>query len=519
MLHSMSDNRFNEWKKPDIEEGKLTQWNWMVQGKDGLSLGNKTDIGAFTYINAKNGVEIGDNVQIGSHCSIYSKSTIDGKKGPVKIGKNALIGSHSTIMPGVTIGNNAVIGAHSFVNNNVPSNSIVVGVPAKELRKKTAEEKKDASIPLFKVQSDSSDIESIASVIRRKNYWTNGPEVNEFEKMLENFFGAKHVLVFNSGTSALHALFLAHDLKGCEVIVPSFSFISTVNPLLLCDAKPIFAESESDTFGLDIDDVKKKITPETKAVVALHYAGYPSKNIHDLRKLCDEKGILLIEDAAEAMGAKSGENMVGTTGDSAIVSFCQNKIITTGEGGAIITNSKEVYEKAKLIRSHGRLENEKDYFSSIDDNDYLLPGYNYRMPSMNAALGISQLSRIDDIIRQRREKADFYRAELGKISSIKLPQKLDKNFEVYQMFSFMVDDVSSRDALKECLKEKGIMTKVYFEPIHLKTAYKNLGWNDGDLPKTEEISKRIITIPFYPDISEAEMTFIVENIRGFFENE
>lgn len=128
--------RFNDWKFPDIEEGKLTKWNWMVQGKDGLKLGNKTDIGAFTYINAKNGVEIGDFVEIGSHCSIYSESTIDGKKGKVTIGKNVKIGSHSTVMPGISIGENSLIGAHSFVNKDLPANIIAYGVPAKIMKYK-----------------------------------------------------------------------------------------------------------------------------------------------------------------------------------------------------------------------------------------------------------------------------------------------------------------------------------------------------------------------------------------------
>jgi len=372
-------------------------------------------------------------------------------------------------------------------------------------------------IPLFKTYWDETDIESVTNVIKRGSYWATGPEIKEFEEKIAEYVGTKYAVTFNSGTSALHALLLAYDLKqGDEVIVPSFTFIATANAPLFVGAKPVFAEIEDRTYGLDPEDVKKRITPKTKAIIPIHYGGCPCL-IKELKEIAEDHNLLLIEDAAESLGAKINDNKVGTFGDSAMFSFCQNKVISTGEGGAITTDSKEIYEKLKLIRSHGRLETQ-DYFSSTEYMDYVTLGYNFRMPTMNAALGLSQLKKIDKVIKMRRDKAEYMTKKLSRIKEITLPTAPPDYFHVYQMYTIRIDGTRQiRDRLIQYLGDKGISTKVYFEPVHLSYFYKNkFGFKGGDLPVTERIADQVLTFHTHPLLKNEEIDYISEEIDKFF---
>jgi len=322
-------------------------------------------------------------------------------------------------------------------------------------------------------------------------------------------------VAFNSGTSALHAILLAYGIeKGDEVVVPSFTFISTANAPLFVGAKPVFAEIEDETYCLDPEDVKEKITKKTRVIMPIHYGGSPCKNIKELKEIAEDGNMLLIEDAAESLGAKIGNKMVGSFGDAAMFSFCQNKVITTGEGGAILTDSKEVYEKLKLICSHGRLET-ANYFTSSGQIDYTTLGYNFRMPTMIAALGLSQLKKTDKIAEMRRKNADYYTSQLSGIDEIKPPIPPDNFYHIYQMYTIQVEN-GMRDKLKEYLGSKGISTKIYFDPVHLTKFYrKKFGFKGGDLPVTEEISKKVLTLPMYPMLKKEEIEYVVSSIKDF----
>lgn len=370
-------------------------------------------------------------------------------------------------------------------------------------------------IPLFKIYWDEDDVESVSEVIKRGNYWTTGPEVEQLEKKIAGYVGAKYALSFNSGTSALHADLLAHDMKGGEVIVPSFTFISTANAVVLSGAKPIFAEVEDNSYGLDPEDVKEKITSKTRAIIPVHYGGAPCKEIKALQEIADDRNLFLVEDAAESLGSKIGNKMVGTFGQSAIFSFCQNKIVTAGEGGIVVTDSKLVYEKLKLIRSHGRLENKENYFSTTSELDYIQIGYNYRMSSVTAALVLSQFGKINKIIKMRREKAGYYDSKLSKIKNIKIPSSLKNHFHVYQMYTIQLKNKINRIKLQQTLTKAGVMTKIYFSPIHLTTFYREkFNYKKGDLPKTEEISEKVLTLPLYPTLTIEEMDYIIGKIKN-----
>lgn len=372
-------------------------------------------------------------------------------------------------------------------------------------------------IPLFKIYWDKEDIGAVSQVIKSGMNWATGPNVEKFEKEIAKYLGVKYALTINSGTSALHALMLAYEIgPGDEVIVPSFTFIATANAPLFVGAKPVFAEIENETYGLDPGDVERKITKITKAIIPIHYGGCPCQ-IEELKRIAKRYNLILIEDAAESLGAEINNRKVGTFGDSTILSFCQNKVITTGEGGAVLTNSKEIYEKLKLIRSHGRLETE-NYFSSNKDMDYISLGYNFRMANILATLGSSQFKKIKRIIKMRRKNSEYLSKKLSGIKDIITPKPPKNYFCVYQMYTIQVKEGQrKRDALNNYLKGKGIMTKIFFNPIHLTKFYKKIfGYKRGNLPITEKISNQVLTLPMYPGLTKREMDYIIKNIINFF---
>jgi len=364
---------------------------------------------------------------------------------------------------------------------------------------------KDYKIPLFKIYWDKEDIAAVTETIRSGRDWAIGPNIEKFEIALAKYVGVKYALAFNSGTSALHSLMIGFGIgPGDEVIVPAFTFVATANAPLFVGARPIFADIEEETFGLDPKDVKKKITKKTKAIMPVHFGGCPCK-INELKRLADKYSLILIEDAAESLGAKVRNKKVGTFADAAMFSFCAPKVITTGEGGAAITNSKLLYEKLKLIRSHGMAK-----------MHYITLGYNFRMSNIIAALGLSQLNKINKLIEIRRENAVYFTKKLSEIKGIILPTILKDYFHIYQMYTIRVKGGKKlRDSLKDYLNKKGIMAKVYFEPIHLTVFYKALGYN-LKLPVTENISREVLTLPIYPAMKRKEIDYVANNIKSFF---
>jgi len=374
----------------------------------------------------------------------------------------------------------------------------------------------DWKIPLFKIYWDEEDVRMVKEAIERGMHWAIGPNVEKFEGMLADYVGTRHALAFNSGTSALHAILLAYDIgQGDDVIVPSLTFIATANAPLFVGAKPVFADIEDRTYGLNPADVERRITPKTKAVMPIHYGGCPCL-IEELREIARKHNLLLIEDAAESLGATVGGKKVGSFGNAAILSFCSNKVITTGEGGAVVTNDGEIYEKLKLLRSHGRLEN-SNYFSSTEYMDYVTLGYNFRMSDITAALGIAQLKKIDMAVELRRKNTEMLSLKLSQIAEIEVPRPPDNFFHVYQMYTIRVKGGRERrDALSAYLAKQGIMTKVYFHPVHQTHFYKNKLGYKCDLPITESLSRQVLTLPMYPTLTEHEIDFIADQVATFF---
>ena len=372
-------------------------------------------------------------------------------------------------------------------------------------------------LPLYKIYTDEEDVNLITKIIRRGSQWAIGPEIEEFENCIKDYVGVDYCVALNSGTSALHSLFIAYGIKqNDEIIVPSFSFISTANAVRFVKAKPVFSDIEEETFGLDPNKLDEKITNKTKAVVPMDYGGLSCK-ISDIKKITSENNLLLIEDAAESLGSLVNGKKSGSLADSAIFSFCGNKVLTTGEGGAVITNSKQISEKVKMIRSHGRTE-VLNYFEDSSDAQYVDLGYNWRMSSITAALGISQIKKLDKIIKMRQENAQYISSRIQKYKRLQTPNSPQGFEHVYQMYSIILSDKKTRDDLHTHLDKKRIFSKVYFTPIHLSNYYKEtMDTQEGLLPVTEKISNQILTLPLYPNMTAEEKNYLVESLSEFFE--
>lgn len=378
---------------------------------------------------------------------------------------------------------------------------------------------KNWKIPLYKIYTDEEDFTQITKIIKRGNNWAIGPEIEEFENAIKNYVGVDYCLTLNSGTSALHATFLAYGFgPKDEVIVPSFSFISTANSVSFVGSTPIFGDIEENTFGLDPTILSQLISQKTKAIVPMDYGGISCK-INEIKEVAQNNNLLLIEDSAEALGASVNGKKVGSTADSSIFSFCGNKVLTTGEGGAIVTNDKTIYEKIKLIRSHGRMDNIR-YFENTEQSKYLELGYNWRMSSITAALGISQISKLDKIIKMRQDNAKYISKSLSKFPEIITPSSNEGSEHIYQMYTIRLSSNEIRDKLHNFLTGKSIFSKIYFSPIHLTDFYRNkFGMKENSLPFTEMISEQILTLPLYPNMTSEEKTYLTESVSEFFESQ
>lgn len=361
-------------------------------------------------------------------------------------------------------------------------------------------------IPLFEIPWDETDISNAVESLSRGSYWAKGPFVDEFEAGLESYFGVDHAVSTNSGTTALVAALKACDIgPGDEVIVPSFTFIATANVVKLVGAEPVFTDIELDTFGLDPQSVAAKITDDTAAILPVHVYGTPCR-IHDLRTIADENDLWLIEDTAEAFGATADGELAGTVGDIAALSFCQNKILPTGEGGAVISDDSPLAKAASQFCNHGRVEG--DYFESVDSGTYETVGSNYRMSDLVAAVGVAQLSKVDDLINSRQEIATQYHERFSTTDEVDTHQPIKGNDHVYQLYSVLFENEATRERVTKALIDADISCKVYWDPpVHKSEAYVSAEGNR--LPQTQYVSNRVLSLPMYPSLSLGDVNRVV----------
>jgi len=344
-------------------------------------------------------------------------------------------------------------------------------------------------IPIARPDVGPREEELVLEVLRSGNL-SLGPMGPRFERAFADWVGVRHAAAVSSGTAGLHLLaHLAGAGPGDEVITSPFSFVASANCALYTGADVVFADIDPATFNLDPAAVEAAITPRTKAIVAVHIFGLPCR-IEEIRAIADRHGIAVIEDAAEALGARRQGRMVGTTGSPAVFAFYPNKQMTTGEGGIVTTDDDEVHAAILSLRNQGR----------ADAGQWLAHdrlGWNYRMDDLSAAVGLAQVERLDGILARRAEVADRYTALLARVDGVELPVEVPGDTRSWFVYTVLLDPAVDRDAVIGLLAERGIASKPYLPAIHLQPLYRDLGHRPGELPACEAVSARCLALPFF----------------------
>jgi perosamine synthetase len=332
-----------------------------------------------------------------------------------------------------------------------------------------------------------------------------GKRVAQLEERFAKFCSTEEAIAVNSGTAGIHAGLYALGIRaGDEVITVPFTFVATANPILMQNGKVVFADIKPDTFNIDPESVKEKITNKTKAIIPVDLYGqiYDAKAI---REIAHDHGIKILEDACQSVNASLDGEMAGSLGDIASFSFYATKNLITGEGGMITTNNKEYAELCRRFRHHGQSQETRYEYYDL--------GYNYRMMDLQAAIALVQLDRIEALTQKRIENADFLSQHLSKLEGIVTPYVKSGARHVFHQYTIKVEEGFrlTRDELKEKLNEKGIGSGVYYpKPLHLHKFYMEMGYQEGDFPVSEEMSRKVLSLPVHPDLTQADLQSIVD---------
>ena len=363
-----------------------------------------------------------------------------------------------------------------------------------------------------RIPLSSPDIgeKEIAAAIRvlKSGRLSLGHELELFEQEMARYIGTRYAVAVSSGTAGLHCVVRALGLKdGDEVITSPFSFIASANCVLFEKAKPVFVDIDPATLCFDAQKIEEKITPRTKAILAVHILGIPCQ-MDRIQQIAKKHNLFVIEDACEAIGAAWGEKKVGSIGNAGVFAFYPNKQMTTGEGGVITTNDAELARICKSLRNQGRSQEDGYLFERL--------GYNYRLTDFQAAIGRVQLVRIDEMLEKRRRVADWYFEALSGAEDVILPPRSKNGVESWFIFLIRLSETyssSDRNTLRQLLRQDGIETGAYFSPIHLQPFYQSqFGCKEGDFPVTEHVAARTIALPFYNSLKREDVQLICERI-------
>lgn len=369
-------------------------------------------------------------------------------------------------------------------------------------------------VPLSDIDLGEEEIENVVKVLKSK-WLSMGAVTEEFEQRFSEYLGVKHALATSSGTAALHIAMRALDIgEGDEIIVPSLTFVATVNAVLYVGAKPVFADITSlDELNISPVDIERKITPKTKAIIVVHYGGYPA-DMDAIEKIAKGRGLFLVEDAAHAPGAELDGKRLGTIGDIGCFSFFANKNLVTGEGGMAVTNDSTIADKVKKLRTHGMTSLSLDRFKGhAYTYDVVELGYNYRPSEMTSALGLVQLQKLDGNNKKREEIVKQYREQPSEIEGIRIPFTNHRGKSSYHLFPILLSEGISRSKFMTELRQIGIQTSIHYPAIHLFSYHqKRLQLQKGMLPITEEVSQREVTLPLYPLMEVKDVEFVVDSV-------
>lgn len=374
------------------------------------------------------------------------------------------------------------------------------------------------NIPLAKPSFTTKEEKTTIDVLR-SGWITQGPKVIEFEDKFAKFTHSKYAIAVSNCTSALHLALLAGDIKaGDEVIVPSYTFIASVNVILHCGATPVFVDVDQDTSNIDCEDVKRKLTKKTKAIIAVDQVGLPC-DIDAIKKIAQKFNLFFIEDAACALGSRYKNKPIGGLADITCFSFHPRKVISTGEGGMLTTNSKKYANLARVLRSHGASVSDfsRHTAKKISFEAYKTLGYNYRLTDIQAAIGIEQLKQLPKFIKKRRNLAKRYNRELAVIPFIKTPLVPKYAYYNYQSYIIKVLDNSSlsQKEIMQKLLDSGVATRRGAMASHLEPFYKK-HYKNCSLPTTEKLTKSTITLPLFYDMNIKQQDFVINLLKQIF---
>ena len=362
-------------------------------------------------------------------------------------------------------------------------------------------------IPINKPQIDDEERQEILKVLDEgiltsaSNF--GGKRVQDFERLLADFLHVKHAIAVNSGTAALHASILAAGIKESdEILIPSFTFVATANSVACTGSKPVFVDIENDTYTMDPLDLENKITKKTRAIIPVHLYGHPAK-MDEIKEIANKHSIIVIEDACQSLGSTYDGKQTGTLGQMGCFSMYASKVLTSGEGGAITTDSDEFAEKLRMIRNHGM----------VNGYDTRIIGFNMRLPEISAAIAKTQMKKIQSMLDKRASNA----RKLGQLLSNKIK---DKNIVLphenqrtkYNWYLYTVALNDSRDKVKKFLNDSGIGATIYYDPPVHQTPFYSKFYN-GELEITEWASKSVLSLPVHPSITEKDLDFMANKVE------
>lgn len=364
-------------------------------------------------------------------------------------------------------------------------------------------------IPLVKPEFDCQKLNHAFKEIAASGILTRGKFLAQFENDLKKYLKVKFAFAVSSCTAALHLALLTTGVRpGDEVLTSDFSFPATGNTIVQAGAKPVFVDIDIDNYCINIDDLKKKITKKSRAISVVHPFGYPA-NMSEIAKIARQYHLIVIEDAACALGSKHKNKFCGTWGDVGCFSFHPRKNITTGEGGALVTSNPKIAQKIEVLRNHGGQKNKDGAW------DFIEIGFNYRLSELSAALGVEQLTKVEQIMAQRQKIALKYLSKLQGIEGVGLPTLPEDGLFNFQSFVILLPPNIKREAVIGHLKEKNIEAVLGTYAMHALKSFQKFGYKPGDLPNSYRAYRSALTLPLYSQMTQKEIDYVVREIKSY----